>query len=83
MALSPRFAEVSDALEKMATGKSPDPDNLPIELILAGRGAARKTLFQLVRRILDDSTTPSDFETANIITIYKMKTVPSATTIEV
>ena len=51
MALPPTVAEVSDALGKMRAGKSLGPNNLPIELILAGGGAAREALFQLIRRI--------------------------------
>ena len=71
MALLLTVAEVSDALGKMRAGKSPGLDNLPIELILAGGGAAREALVQLTRRIWDNGTIPSDFKIANIITIFK------------
>ena len=42
---------MSNALGEMRARKSSGSDNLPIELILSGRGAAREALFQLVRQI--------------------------------
>ena len=71
MALPPSIQDFNKALKRMKPGKTPGPDNIPLELITHGGPELRNRLMLLILKIWETKTLPSDFRDANIITIFK------------
>ncbi|XP_047486801.1 uncharacterized protein LOC125037644 [Penaeus chinensis] len=55
----------------MKPGKSPGPDNIPLELLTHGGPELKQHLLDLILRIWDTKTAPDDFRNANIVTNFK------------
>ncbi|KAI8493246.1 hypothetical protein Bbelb_292500 [Branchiostoma belcheri] len=71
MSVPPSYAEFQKALKLMKAGKSPGPDNIPLELISQGGLAVKTRLFTLILRMWETKAVPADLKDATIITIFK------------
>ena len=71
MALPPSIQDFNKAISRMRPGKSPGPDNVPLELITHGGSEVRNQLLLLILQIWETKTPPNDFCDATIITIFK------------
>jgi hypothetical protein len=65
------IAELDQVLQKAKNRKSPGLDNINVELFKYGGQKLRETLLHLFNNIWKQRTTPSDWEEALIINIYK------------
>ncbi|KAI8496700.1 hypothetical protein Bbelb_253550 [Branchiostoma belcheri] len=71
MSVPPSYAEFQKALKLMKAGKSPGPDNIPLELISQGGSAVKTRLFTLILRMWETKAVPADLKDATIIAIFK------------
>jgi len=55
----------------MKTGKGAGPDNIPLEFFLHAGPKLKKHLMQLLLKIWETKTVPSDFRDATIVTVFK------------
>ena len=63
--------DLNNAINHLKTGKAPEPDNIPLELIACGGPKLKNHLMQLMLMICSTRAHPSDFRDANIVTIFK------------
>ena len=71
MSLPPSSEEMNKAIKNMKPGKAPGPDNIPLELITHGGPELKNRLLNLILKIWETKTVPTDFRDANIVTIFK------------
>ena len=61
----PSLQELNNAIKYMKTGKAPGPDNILLEFFLHAGQKLKKHLMQLLLKIWETKTVPSDFGDAN------------------
>lgn len=71
--IPPTFAETKKAIQSLKNGKSPGPDNLPGELFKEGGYLLHRRIHDLILAVWRTGKTPSEFQTSDMITIYKRK----------
>ena len=72
-------AELSVALDKLKTGKSPGPDGAANELLKNLSPTGRRHLLELINRSWKQAATPASWRTAEIVAIPKKGKLPSET----
>ncbi|XP_014786063.1 uncharacterized protein LOC106880575 [Octopus bimaculoides] len=70
----PSIAELTKAIDSLASGKAPGKDGNPSEIIKAGKNTALlRHLHEFLCQYCEEGTVPQDMRDANIITLYKNK----------
>ncbi|XP_014769776.1 uncharacterized protein LOC106868849 [Octopus bimaculoides] len=68
------IAELTKAIDSLASGKASGKDGIPSEIIKAGKNTALlRHLHELLCRCWEEGTVTQDMRDANIITLYKNK----------
>ncbi|XP_076038135.1 uncharacterized protein LOC143023491 [Oratosquilla oratoria] len=75
MSEPPTFQDLSRTIKLIKPGKTPWPDNIPVELLTHGRQEVKTRLMNLLLRIWESKTVPGNLKNANIVTIFKKGTV--------
>ena len=71
MSAPPSLQELNNAVKHMKTAKTLGPDNIPLEIFPHAGPKLKNHLMQLLLKIWETKTVPSDFRDANIVTIFK------------
>ena len=69
----PSLEELGKAIDFLACGKAPEKDDIPPEVIKAGKTTLIHHLHKLLCQCWEDGAVPQDMRDANIVTIYKNK----------
>jgi len=71
MSTPPSLQERNHDTKHMKIAKAPGADNIPLEFFLHAGPKLKNHLMQLLLKIWETKTVPSDFRDANIVTIFK------------
>ena len=69
----PTIEEVSQAIDKLPSGKAPGKDCIPAEAIKCGKASLLEPLHKLLCQCWKEGSVPQDMRDATIVTIYKNK----------
>jgi len=69
----PSISELSEAIDKLPSGKAPGKDCIPAEVIKSGKACLLVPLHKLLIQCWTEGAVPQDMRDANIITLYKNK----------
>ena len=69
----PTEQELTDAINALATGKSPGEDNIPAEILKANQDVLQPHLYNLLIQSWRAMEFPHDMRNAKIVTLYKNK----------
>ena len=65
--------DLSEALDKLASGKAPGKDGIPAEILKCAKNTLLKELHDILLLCWREGEVPQDMRDANIITLYKNK----------
>lgn len=69
----PTIDELSKAIDRLPSGKSPGKDDIPAEVIKSGKTVLLEPLHKALTQCWTEGAVPQDMHDANIVTLYKNK----------
>ena len=71
--VTPSVDELSNAIDRLPSGKAPGKDGIPAEVIKSGKSGLLEPLLKLLTQCWLEGAVPQDMRNANIVTLYKNK----------
>ena len=71
----PTMEELSKAIDRLACGKAPGKDGIPPEVLKQGKQTILQPLHELLCLCWEQGHIPQDMRDANVVTLYKNKSI--------
>ena len=69
----PTLEELIQTLNQLFSGKAPEKDGIPAEIIKCAKGTLLKELHEILFQCRSEGKVPQDMRDANLVTLYKNK----------